>query len=236
MKSGEMRQVEYPEIRELMLPGDVIAFGGDNCFSKIIKLVTRSNVSHLGIILQRENDQGSVNEFSNKIIEANGEGITTNTFSDVLKDYGGDVWWLPLNNEIRNNYFDENKFREFLGFHLDQRKKYDLWQVVKLAIDILSKIPFLDRLVHNKENFDKFFCSELVAAGIKAAGIAENINSSRVTPIDLCRWKIYDNVYYQLKKETPKYISGYNSKEISKHFNLKDKIKSKLIKWKLVSN
>lgn len=41
---------------------------------------------------------------------------------------------------------------------------------------------------YNSENFERFFCSELAAAGLKAAGvIPPQVNASEATPIDVCR-------------------------------------------------
>ena len=64
---------------------------------------------------------------------------------------------------------------------------------------------------YNREDFSKFFCSELVSAGLEVAGSVGNVNSSEVTPIDLCRWSIYEDSYYQLKGESSKRISRFNT-------------------------
>jgi hypothetical protein len=77
---------------------------------------------------------------------------------------------------------------------------------MKAGVDVFDKFGF----TKNEENFDKLFCSELVAAGLEAAGTIGKVNSSEVTPIDLCRWKIYEKDYYQLKGHE-KTISRYNT-------------------------
>jgi hypothetical protein len=46
------QMINYSDARKLMQPGDVIAFGGSSAFSQIIKLVTFSEVSHVGVILK----------------------------------------------------------------------------------------------------------------------------------------------------------------------------------------
>jgi len=58
---------------------------------------------------------------------------------------------------------------------------------------------------------DLFFCSELVAAGLEKAGTVGKVNASEVTPIDLCRWNIYANTYFQLKGQADKQISCCNT-------------------------
>ena len=76
------------------------------------------------------------------------------------------------------------------------------------------KLPFgLKALGSNSEDYTRFFCSELVSAGLKAAGVLpQSLNASEVTPGDICRWNIYESEYYLLKGEY-KEISGYNSLE-----------------------
>ncbi len=94
-------------------------------------------------------------------------------------------------------------------------KKYDHAQAAGSEIDVFDTItlPFGIRSSgFNDENFDKFFCSELVAAGLKAVGVlACDVNASEATPIDICRWNIFARTYYHLKGEPAKKISGYNS-------------------------
>jgi hypothetical protein len=69
--------------------------------------------------------------------------------------------------------------------------------------------PLFGQLTHSKEDISRFFCSELVAAGLEAGGAIENLNCSEVTPMDLCTFSIYQGTYYQLKGAR-KLIEGYN--------------------------
>ena len=112
--------------------------------------------------------------------------------------------------DIRNQSFDTKAFFDFL--FLQNRKPYDMPQAVKSAVDLLDDLPFDIRgPSNNKEDFSKFFCSELVAAGLEKAGVTGNINASEVTPIDLCRWNIYEENYYQIKGDMSKKISRFNT-------------------------
>jgi hypothetical protein len=85
-------------------------------------------------------------------------------------------------------------------------------KIVEL-FDALDKLPFgLHSPTLNREDFSKFFCSELVAAAFERAGVTKvPINASEVTPIDLCRWRIYQGSYYQLKGDPSKRISRFNT-------------------------
>ncbi len=211
-----VNQISYSEARELMQPGDVIAFGGKGHFSEIIKFATFSSVSHVGVILQTQVMGGTGERFFNQIIEStslNGfNGVNISRFSDRLKSYEGELWWLPLKKEIRAQRFDKEQFYDFLFNQAKERKPYDSAQAIKSAIDALDELPFgLHGPGHNREDFSKFFCSELVAAGLEVAGAVDSVNVSEVTPIDLCRWHIYEDNYFQLKGESSKRISRYNT-------------------------
>jgi len=199
-----------------MQPGDVIAFGGKGNFSDIIKFATRADVSHVGVILQTSMKGASGSGFFNQIIEStslgNFNGVQVSRFSDRLKAYEGELWWLPLHKETRRKKFNQKKFYDFLFHQARKRKLYDMGQAIKSAMDVGDKLPFgLKGPGYAKEDFDKFFCSELVAAGLEEAGTVPSINSSEVTPIDLCRWNIYSSTYYRLKGNAKKSISRHNS-------------------------
>jgi len=202
-----LQQISYEEARELMQPGDVIAFGGKGNFSEIIKMATFSEVSHVGVILQTGVRGENNGRFFNQIIESTSlgdfNGVQINRFSDRLAHYDGDLWWLPLDKALRIEFFDQEVFYNFL-FQQDH-KPYDMPQAVGSALDLLDKLG-----AENREDFNKFFCSELVAAALEKIGLVPKINASEVTPIELCRWDIYDSNYYQLKGP-PKPISKYSS-------------------------
>ncbi len=208
-------QITYEEVRSRMRPGDVIAFGGKGNSSDIIKFATFSDVSHVAAVLQTKALNDRTGRFFNEIIESttlNGAtGVRTTRLSDCLSVYDGEVWWLPLAERIRAGGFDEVTFYNFL---FQQRgKNYDLPQAVKAGIDLLDRLPFSgkDGPTLNREDFSRFFCSELVAAAFEKAGVTGTINASEVTPIDLCRWQIYQNSYYQLKGDPQKRISRFNT-------------------------
>lgn len=139
-------------------------------------------------------------------------GVNISRFSDRLDEYTGELWWLPLKKSIREKLFDQKQFYNFLFNQAKQRKEYDMPQAIKSALDALDDLPLgLHGPGHNKEDFSKFFCSELVAAGLEVAGAVGTVNCSEVTPIDLCRWNIYDSKYYQLKGDRNRKISKFNT-------------------------
>jgi hypothetical protein len=173
-------------------------------------------VSHVGVILQTKITDDTADRFFNQIIEStslNGfNGVNISRFSDRFGSYDGELWWLPLSDEIRSTQFDQKAFYDFLFNQAKERKPYDMPQAIKSSLDALDNLPFgMNGPGYNREDFSKFFCSELVAAGLEIAGAVGSVNASEVTPIDLCRWKIYQGTYYQLKGDATRKISRFNT-------------------------
>jgi hypothetical protein len=207
------KSILYQEARPQMKAGDVIAFSGKGDFSEIIKWATRAPVSHVGVILQSQLliDGDPQSGMLNQIIEStslNGfSGVTISRLSDRLDTYDGEVWWLPLRKDIQAA-MDKKKYYDFLIHQV--RKSYDMPQALKSALDAMDKLPVLGNATHNLEDFSRFFCSELVAAGLEAAGAIAHINASEVTPIDLCTFSLFEADYFQLKGNR-KEIRGHST-------------------------
>lgn len=218
------RILSYEEARPRMKPGDVIAFGGKDFISETIKAFTGSEVSHVAVIFQTSvRNGGPTNEFFNEIYESvlrndNSGGVRRLRLSQRLSLDGNNpmnpendaVWWLPLRKDIRNRRFDEDAFGAFLRQHQD--KPYDIPQALLAWADAFDNLPFqLRGPTYTREDFGKFFCSELVAGALEEAEAIGSINASEVLPVELCRWRIYKPVYYQLQGDPAKNIPRYNS-------------------------
>ena len=199
-------QRRYNEIREQIQQGDVIAFSGKGHVSELIKLFTLSSVSHVAIVMKdKELTSEGVLITVNNIIESTTldgfAGVAVNKLSKRLKHYNGESWWLPLNDTIRQK-IDFDVFYNWLKNQ--KRKLYDSWQAIGSGFDFIPD---------NKEDFNKFFCSELVAAALEKSGGIPDTNCSEITPGELCRWNIYQEDYYQLSGER-KEIKRFNSVKI----------------------
>ena len=206
-------KISYEEARSKMRAGDVIAFGGSNFMSALIKGFSFSQVSHVGVILQTKVLNDPQDRFLNQLIESTSDGdffgVQINRMSERMA-YDGEIWWLPLSEASREN-FDQVAFYDFL---LDKKgHAFDVKQALQSAFDTTDELPFgLHGPAYAEEDFAKFFCSELVAAGLARAGVTScPVNSAEVTPIDLCRWKIFTGDYYQLKGDGKKSISRFNT-------------------------
>lgn len=177
------------DLKDALRPGDVVAFGGNGIVSDVVKFACHSQVSHVGCVLSLD---------PIKIIEStslNGlVGVTINLLEDRL-NYDGNVWILPLSSDIHRKL---NK-TSFFNFMFEQNKKpYDFYGAAASALHI------------EREKFDdtKFFCSELVVAGLEAGGLNIINRPDFARPCDLCAMHIFSGEYYQIVGE-PHLIDEY---------------------------
>ncbi len=218
-------RARYEDVWQQMQPGDVIAFGGRGGFAGIIKWATLGTVNHVAVVLSADPpadgtaQEGPASPHMHRVEPPRGvriieststldefPGVNARELGDRIEGHPGEIWWLPLNEETRQK-LDLEKFIKFLNEQLG--KGYDSLQAVKSAWDDFEDAPVFGLLTHSKENFSRFFCSELVAAGLEAGGAIRSLNSSEVTPMDLCTFSIFQETYYQLKGDR-KLIEGYN--------------------------
>ena len=203
----------YHLIREHMRPGDIIAFGGNSLFSRWTKFTTGSVVTHIAVVLHTNIPDKCSGRYVNQIMEAtiyNGkQGVMTNRLSERINNYNGDMWWLPLGEQARYQ-FNQNHHAFFNFMNEQHGKPYDIFQLFGSAVDTFDGHPLLNSISYNEENFTRWFCSELVAEGLKTAKVIKDINASEVTPIDICRFSIFKGRYVQVKG-TSQVIEGYNS-------------------------
>jgi hypothetical protein len=206
-----LRTAQYDDIQHRTQPGDVIAFAGAGPASEVIQQATRSNVSHVGVVLQSQPPQGEPSQEVLQIIESTSldgfTGVTVSHLRERIQGYDGRVWWLPLRDSLRAGV-DWQAFHQFLLQQVG--KPYDLPQAIMSGLDQLDDHALLERATHAVEDFRQLFCSELVAGALEACGAITRLNASEVTPIDLCTFSIFEQDYYQLKGDREP-IVGYNS-------------------------
>ncbi len=176
--------MDYSEIAWKIKPGDVLAYGGRGGDSEIIKMATKSPVSHVGVIVENVKDY-------NRVLESATVrgfcGVSISFLRDRLKYYDGEVWWLPLKNSIPVETL-------FAFYREHDGKHYDMSQAIAAGIDALDWLGISEA----DEDYGRFFCSELVAAALKTCGAVHGINASEQTPWDVCRLGIYSGCH-QLK-------------------------------------
>ncbi len=210
---------DYAEVRDQMLPGDLIAFGGKGRASNIIKFFTRSVVSHVGLVRHVQmlassspasvvwpsmDEPATMSRYFNEIVESTSldgiSGVQTARLSRRLEKYEGEAWWLPLNGSARER-FDETAYWDWL--YQQDGKPYDTRQAIGAGFDFLEGIG----VGLNTEDFSELFCSELGAGALREAGVLLKElraagrelpdpgivveNPSEETPIQLCQRPIW---------------------------------------------
>ena len=260
-----------------MQPGDVIAFSSNSLFSTVIKLVTSSHVSHVGVIVPPECSETEVAPDDPVIAEATENGVECRRLNERFDAEEVEMlWWLPLSPGVREN-LNVEAFRESVCSH--GRQGYDYLQAAMLGLTLLEPVLntidsqlddairrfLLDRLsrspadsaslgghirnflletlcgipeantagqigydiirlllegdtrevisrqIENEEDFENVFCSELATGALEAGGVIPGIESSKVTPIDLCRFNLYEEEYVQFKGQERTRIRAFNS-------------------------
>lgn len=244
-----VRKEEYEDIKACMSPGDVIAFSSNGLFSTVIKLVTSSHVSHVGIVVPSECLEGA-NPDDIVIAEATENGVEFRSLDSRVRDSDVEMlWWLKLTPDHRCRLKqNSDAFCKFLKTH--KGRPYDISQALQLGITCFEpvlesihksldkKLRVLVRVVlcilnvlnrdeppdvqdsssppNTEKDAEIFFCSELVAGALKAGGVITGVESSKVTPIDMCRFNLYEEEYVQFKGEERTRIRGFNSAKPSR--------------------
>lgn len=179
----------YNEVRNKIKTGDVISFSGKGHTSNIIKEVTDSDISHVGIVLKKtivENQERilliestTLNKLPDVFTGKKFKGVQVQYLSDRIKDYKGQVYWHGLQRTLKP--MEKQALITFLM--LQHQLEYDSKQAIGAGVDIF------DILFSNIENHDEFFCSELVAAAYKHIGwFPGSYNTSEITPADVVEY------------------------------------------------
>ncbi len=205
----------YADVRDLIQPGDVIAFGGTDFGSRWIQVCSKANVNQVATVLKRHRS-GESKQYDLELIESvyyrnGGIGVRTIIASELINNYEGKVWWLPLGKleraklEINLELFHQCMLRQ-------KGKDYDFKSAMKSVFDQFDDVG----RTRAEEDISKFFCAELVAFGLEKCGVLQTLNASEVTPIDLCRFSIFAD-YYMLIHDSDEAdkmdekISGFNT-------------------------
>jgi hypothetical protein len=182
---------QYERYRPLIKTGDVIGFSGTIGLSPVIKWVTGSVYSHVGIVLNAEMSGGLGNSVllvestvETRIRDAmNSEvikGVQLHWLSKRIQMYQGGVWWASLKKPLAKNA--QERMQGWLRQTHNQCVPYDAVQIMGAGLDIFDRMGVLK----NKESFSTLFCSELVTKALQIGGaIDPKLNASEQTPGDV---------------------------------------------------
>jgi len=182
-----MNQSDYTKIRPTLRTGDLVAFGGHTFVSASIKAITKSNISHVGMVLRVNTEVAAVPIImivESTSVGAGFSGVRISRLSTRIAGYDGDIWILPIDGPI-NIPGTETFLVSMLG------TSYDYKQAIGSAVDFSFRPD-------QQEDLNKLFCSELCNEAYKQNLLDSDdipTNSSEQTPIDVCRLPIYADVY-----------------------------------------
>jgi len=195
----------YEEHKDEMRVGDVIACGGHGLLSQLIKTTSRSPVSHACMVSSEA--QGGSGPLVLEATRSDGDlagkqGVGEDPLEHFLQEYDGDVWWLRLKvgQERRPPEFEREAFDRFvdqvIGTPFD-----DIDGALSVVRDVFDNmLQITDRSLF--PDTDRFFCSELVVYALQVAGVVDpNIDSSIMSPKDLCGFSIYGSPAVALKDD-----------------------------------
>lgn len=183
--------------------GDIVAFNGTGPFSAAIRWKTRSPVTHVAMVLETYlKDPGMPIEYDEysprwlQLGEAMEGGVKLNDAKARMSDPDWtDIWHLSLHYGLD---FNAQCLIEFAAETLG--RPYDVRQAILSAFD---------RFTESKRDYRRFFCSEWCAAALQAIGVVpQSVNASEATPIDVCRWRIFERCVQLKGTET---IPGFNT-------------------------
>jgi hypothetical protein len=162
-----------------MQNGDVIAFQGIGIGADAIRMGTRSNYTHIGLVIRIiEIDVDRVFILESTPIG----GVTLLPLSRKLESHDGKAWWVPLMIENDSKRFTNDVVEQGVRTMIcrwaikELGKKYNF----KLIASIIKKI--LLRVELPPEEQHEYICSELVARAYKNVGILPNGLNAKLTP------------------------------------------------------
>jgi len=178
MKEWEKR---YQDNREKLKTGDIVLFGGKGKISSIIKYLTRSKWSHVGIVYRPSSDLvllwESTNTDSIEDIESGKarKGVQLIPLSTRIKEYDGIVSVRFLSTTITGEML--HKLQTFRNEVRGRLYESSLLELIKSVYDGIWGA--------NEEDLSSLFCSELVAESWqRMALLPEDSPSNEFTPKD----------------------------------------------------
>ena len=166
--------MDYSLVRDDIQNGAVLAFGyiRKSFFSQLISLVTRSRISHVGIVIR----------FYKRlcVIEAlEGRGVRVFPISMLLKK-GRKIVWYQTRIPVGLERFS---ICEYAMKHWGKRYASP-WQFVR-SFSLLTK-RICDRLgIQVDTNEERFFCSEFVVDCLSESGLEINAVAAEMSPADV---------------------------------------------------
>lgn len=181
---------KYQEIRHKVKIGDVFAFDGKDTMADLIKLRSGSPYSHVAVcigfhkiipgmgasLLMCESTMlvNKKDDISGEIIK----GVQMHKISSRLALTKSKVWWVPLKQPLSK--LQEVVMLQWLFKKHSNKTPYDTVQAIGSVVDWWDWLG-----MENKPDFDKLFCSEMIARAYEIAKVIQFCNASEMSPGDV---------------------------------------------------
>ncbi len=180
----------------------MLAFGGTDLPSDMVKLATRSCFVHVAIVFStdlpnasKKLDEGASQADSILIMESHVDaslpsvgtgkctlGVQMQWLSQRLKTYDGKLWWASLKTPLTAEGIAT--MQTWLRKMEAQQIPYDFTQAIEVGVAAFTRTQ-RDHLT----DYSALFCSELVAVSLQLAGALDSeINASAQTPADVMQF------------------------------------------------
>jgi hypothetical protein len=172
-------------------------FSGRAGFSTMIKLLTNSEYSHVGILL---NDKSILLGEMVLLIESTTEiqlsdadgrqaikGVQLHFLSQRLSMYDGSAFWVPLKNPIPQAQLDQ--MLTWARNIYAEKVPYPYTQVCGLPLLKIEDACGME----TRPDYDAFFCSELVTKALQVAGVLDSfVDPASQTPSDIVNFSCFE--------------------------------------------
>lgn len=174
--------MRYLEARKLIKTGDILACEGTAFYSKLIRVITKSRITHVGVAVWIRFPDN--NEDRLAIIESHAmKGVRIAPLSEVLReDYWkrkGKIHWQKIEDtRISGHNVAANALKRW-------NKSYANWyQFLVLGSFTLKTIRYMCGKSMDTDNKSQH-CSELVTRALMEAGYRHGLDPSITTPADV---------------------------------------------------
>ncbi len=167
--------MKYKYIRGQLQTGDIVLFSGRGLFSLLIRAITRSRWSHVGMVLKRVNGELYILESDyNKVHK----GVQISHLGRRIKQYKGKVCIRQLETERTRTM--QNSLNMFINSNRTTSYESGIAGMLELMAAAIDFWPF-----HNKANEGDLFCSETMMSIFQLWGfVPQSIPSNEITPAD----------------------------------------------------
>ena len=174
--------MDYLEARKLIQTGDILSCEGTAFYSHIIKFITKSPITHVGIAVWIRFPDENADRLA--IIESHAmKGVRIAPLSEILREdywkHGGKVYWQKISDpRINGHDVAANALKRW-------NKSYANWyQFLVLGSFTLKTIRYLRGKSMDTDKNSQH-CSELVTRALMEAGYRHGLDPSITTPSDV---------------------------------------------------